>query len=65
MVLIAVFCGLLALITASRQAMMLVFTGLIGLGIGVTTVVPVVVLTYAVPSHLLLVTQIPASKFLC
>ncbi|KAF7546916.1 hypothetical protein G7Z17_g8095 [Cylindrodendrum hubeiense] len=53
MVLIAVFCGLLALITPSRKAMMLVFTGLIGLGIGVTTVIPVVVLTYAVPSHLL------------
>lgn len=50
--LIAVFCGLLALVTPSRVAMCLVFTGLIGLGVGVTTVIPPVILTYAVPSHL-------------
>lgn len=50
---ISLFCGLLALVTPSRVAMMLVFTGIIGLGVGVTTVLPVVILTYAVPSHLL------------
>ncbi|KPM41468.1 hypothetical protein AK830_g5098 [Neonectria ditissima] len=51
--LITLFCGLLALVTPSRAAIMLVFTGLIGLGVGVTTVIPPVILTYAVPSHLL------------
>lgn len=51
--LIAAFCGLLALVTPSRVAMCLVFTGLIGLGVGVTTVIPPVILTYAVPNYLL------------
>ncbi|KAM5345965.1 hypothetical protein ACJ41O_011826 [Fusarium nematophilum] len=52
-VLISIFCGLLALVNASRAAMLLVFTGLIGLGVGVTTTLPNVILTYAVPSHLI------------
>ncbi|KAI5922121.1 major facilitator superfamily domain-containing protein [Camillea tinctor] len=50
---IALFCGLLALITNDRLAMMLVFTGVIGLGVGITTVLPPVIITYAVPSHLI------------
>ncbi|RTE76899.1 hypothetical protein BHE90_008629 [Fusarium euwallaceae] len=53
LVLIAIFCGLLALVNADRAAMLLVFTGLIGLGVGVTTALPNVVLTYAVPPHLI------------
>ncbi|KAI0123720.1 major facilitator superfamily domain-containing protein [Xylariales sp. AK1849] len=51
--LIALCCGLLALATPERIAMMLVLTGLVGLGVGVTTVIPVVIMSYAVPSHLL------------
>lgn len=51
--LISLFCGLLALVTPERAVMMLVFTGFIGLGVGVTTVIPVVIMSYAVPSHLL------------
>lgn len=51
--LMALFCGLLALVTPSRLAMMLVFTGLIGLGVGVTTTIPVIILSYAVPSHMM------------
>lgn len=53
LVLIAIFCGLLALVNADRAAMLLVFTGFIGLGVGVTTALPNVVLTYAVPPHLM------------
>ncbi|RSL72456.1 hypothetical protein CEP53_001108 [Fusarium sp. AF-6] len=53
LVLIAIFCGLLALVNADRAAMLLVFTGLIGLGVGVTTALPNVVMTYAVPPHLI------------
>ncbi|KAL3470316.1 major facilitator superfamily domain-containing protein [Aspergillus californicus] len=51
--LLALFCGLLALVTPSRDVMLLVFTALIGFGVGVTTVIPVVVMSYSVPSHLL------------
>lgn len=51
--LITLFCGLLALVTPERTTMMLVFTGFIGLGVGVTTVIPVVIMSYAVPPHLL------------
>jgi hypothetical protein len=50
---VSLFCGLLALVTPSRVAMMLIFTGIISFGVGFTTVLPVVILTYAVPSHLL------------
>lgn len=50
---ISVFCGLLALVTPSKLAMLLVFTGLVGLGVGITTVIPVVIISYAVPSHLM------------
>ncbi|TVY85828.1 Efflux pump, partial [Lachnellula willkommii] len=53
LLLISVFCGLLALVTPSRIAMTLVFTAFIGLGVGVTTVIPVVILTYSVPSYLI------------
>ncbi|CAH0033226.1 unnamed protein product [Clonostachys rhizophaga] len=53
LIVIAVFCGLLALVNAHRAAMLLVFTGFIGLGVGVTTALPNVVLTYAVPPHLI------------
>jgi hypothetical protein len=51
--LIALFLGLMPLVTPLRFTMMLVFTGLIGLGVGVTTVVPIVILTHVVPSHLM------------
>ncbi|KAJ0426771.1 major facilitator superfamily domain-containing protein [Aspergillus carlsbadensis] len=51
--LLALFCGLLALVTPSRKVLLLVFTALIGFGVGVTTVIPVVVMSYSVPSHLL------------
>ena len=50
---VALFLGLLALVTPSRVAICLVFTGFIGLGVGVTTVIPVVILTYSVPSYLM------------
>jgi hypothetical protein len=50
---VALFLGLLALVTPSRVAMTLIFTGFIGLGVGVTTVIPVVILTYSVPSFLM------------
>lgn len=53
LILLALFLGLLALVTPSRVAMACVFTGIIGLCVGVTTVLPVVVLSYSVPSHLM------------
>ena len=52
-VLLALFLGLLALVTPSRVAMALGFTAVIGLCTGVTTVLPVVILSYSVPSFLM------------
>jgi len=49
----SLFLGLLALTTPTRVAQTLFFTGLIGLGVGITTVIPVVILTYCVPSFLI------------
>ncbi|CZR69618.1 related to potential drug facilitator PEP5 [Phialocephala subalpina] len=51
--LIALFLGLLALVTPSRVAMTLVFTGFIGFGVGVTTVIPVVIMSYSVPPYII------------
>ncbi|CAK7207033.1 hypothetical protein SEUCBS139899_009841 [Sporothrix eucalyptigena] len=51
--LITTFCGLLALVDSTRHAMLLGFTCVIGIGVGVTTAIPNVILTYAVPSHLI------------
>ncbi|KAF4334226.1 major facilitator superfamily transporter [Fusarium beomiforme] len=53
MALISLFCGLLSLINSQRLPMLLAFTGLIGFGVGVTTSIPTVILTYSVPSHLI------------
>ncbi|KAF5009461.1 hypothetical protein FDECE_4315, partial [Fusarium decemcellulare] len=53
MALISLFCGLLALVNSSRLSMLLVFTGLIGFGVGVTTALPNIIVTYSVPSHLI------------
>ncbi|KIX05574.1 uncharacterized protein Z518_06446 [Rhinocladiella mackenziei CBS 650.93] len=54
---IALFCGLTALATPSRVAMALVFTGLVGLGVGTTSVIPVVIISYAVPNFLIRTTE--------
>ncbi|KAF2022832.1 MFS general substrate transporter [Setomelanomma holmii] len=53
LVLLALFLGLLALVTPSRVAIALVFTAVVGLCTGVTTVLPVVILSYSIPSFLL------------
>jgi MFS family permease len=53
LLMIAVFLGLLALVTPSRLAMACVFTGFVGLGVGATTVLPPTILSYSIPSHLL------------
>ncbi|KAI1629102.1 major facilitator superfamily domain-containing protein [Exophiala viscosa] len=53
LVIAGLFLGLLALVTPSKVAMTCVFTGIIGICVGVTTVVPVVVMSYSVPSYLL------------
>ncbi|GAM88183.1 hypothetical protein ANO11243_062140 [Dothideomycetidae sp. 11243] len=50
---LSLFLGLLILVTPSRPAMADIFTGVIGLCTGVTTVIPPVILSYSVPSHLL------------
>ncbi|KEF54080.1 uncharacterized protein A1O9_09875 [Exophiala aquamarina CBS 119918] len=52
LIIIALFLGLLALVTPSRLAMACAFTGLVGLGVNVATVLPPTILSYSVPSHL-------------
>jgi len=53
LVTIGLFLGLLTLVTPSRVVMACIFTGFVGLCTGVTTVLPVVIMSYSVPSHLM------------
>lgn len=53
LVVISLLLGLLVLVTPSRLALAIVLLGFIGLGAGVTMVLQVVALSYAIPSHLL------------
>ncbi|KAL3460213.1 major facilitator superfamily domain-containing protein [Aspergillus heterothallicus] len=53
LILISIFCGLLALVTPSRHAMALGLLAVIGFGNGGPSILPVVLVTYAVPEFLI------------